>query len=96
MTIYRSFNALAESVNGLYKAECVYGPDANGWDDTEQLELATLTWVHWFNHQRLHSHCGHIPPAEFEHNHQSNTSSIHHPNDMMESTTQTRDTKPIT
>jgi len=59
-------NALAETVNGLYKAECVYGPDATGWDDVSHLELATLGWVHWFNHERLHSHCGDIPPAEFE------------------------------
>jgi len=59
-------NALAETVNGLYKAECVYGPDATGWDDVSHLELATLGWVHWFNAERLHSHCGDIPPAEFE------------------------------
>ena len=59
-------NALAETTNGLYKAECVYGPDTTGWDDVDHLELATLSWVHWFNHNRLHSHCGDIPPAEFE------------------------------
>ena len=59
-------NALAETTNGLYKAECVYGPDTTGWDDVDHLELATLSWVHWFNHDRLHSHCGDIPPAEFE------------------------------
>ena len=59
-------NALAETVNGLYKAECVYGPDTAGWDDVDQLELETLSWVHWFNHDRLHSHCNDVPPAEFE------------------------------
>ena len=59
-------NALAETTNGLYKAECVYGPDATGWDDIDELELATLSWVHWFNEQRLHSHCGDVPPAEHE------------------------------
>ena len=60
-------NALAETVNGLYKAECVYGPDtAGGWDDVDDLELATLSWVHWFNEHRLHGHCGDTPPAEFE------------------------------
>ncbi len=59
-------NALAETTNGLYKAECVYGPDTNGWDDVDHLELATLGWVHWFNEHRLHGHCGDIPPAEFE------------------------------
>jgi putative transposase len=41
-------NALAETTNGLYKAECVYGPDTAGWDDVDALELATLSWVHWF------------------------------------------------
>jgi putative transposase len=59
-------NALAETTNGLYKAECVYGPDTDGWDDVDQLELATLSWVHWFNEHRLHSHCDHVPPAEHE------------------------------
>jgi putative transposase len=66
-TVADSFdNALAETVNGLYKAECVYGPDAHGWDDVDQLELATFFWVQWFNNERLHGHCGDIPPAEFE------------------------------
>jgi len=60
-------NALAETTNGLYKAECVRGPDAPAvWDDVDQLELETLAWVHWFNQDRLHSHCRDVPPAEFE------------------------------
>jgi putative transposase len=59
-------NALAETTNGLDKTECVYGPDASGWDGVDELELATLSWVHWFNEQRLHSHCDDVPPAEFE------------------------------
>lgn len=60
-------NALAETTNGLYKAECVRGPDAPAvWDDVDQLELETLAWVHWFNEHRLHGHCGDVPPAEFE------------------------------
>jgi putative transposase len=60
-------NALAETTNGLYKTECVRGPDApTVWEDVDELELATLSWVHWFNHDRLHGHCGHVPPAEFE------------------------------
>jgi putative transposase len=60
-------NALAETTNGLFKAECVRGPDAPAvWGDVDQLELATLSWVHWFNEDRLHSHCRDIPPAEFE------------------------------
>jgi putative transposase len=67
-TIADSFdNALAETTNGLYKSECVYGPDAPKlWDDVDELELATLTWVHWFNEDRLHSHTGDVPPDEFE------------------------------
>jgi len=66
-TVADSFdNALAETTNGLYKTELVYGPDATGWDDVDELELATLSWVHWFNHDRLHGHCDDVPPAEFE------------------------------
>jgi len=65
-TVADSFdNALAETTNGLYKSECVYGPDTTGWADIADLELATLSWVHWFNEHRLHSHCDHTPPAEF-------------------------------
>jgi len=57
-------NALAESVNGLYKAELVYrrGP----WRGTEDLELATLEWVDWFNNRRLFAALGYVPPAEYE------------------------------
>jgi putative transposase len=57
-------NALAETVNGLYKAEVIHrlGP----WADVDAVELATLTWVQWFNNERLHSSLGDIPPAEFE------------------------------
>jgi putative transposase len=67
-TVADSFdNALAETTNGLFKAECVRGPDAPAvWDDVDQLELETLSWVHWFNEHRLHGHCGDVPPAEFE------------------------------
>jgi len=67
-TVADSFdNALAETTNGLYEAECVRGADAPAvWDDVDQLELETLSWVHWFNEHRLHGHCGDIPPAEFE------------------------------
>ena len=57
-------NALAESVFGLYKAELItlQGP----WRTIEDVELATLSWVHWWNTQRLHSAIGDVPPAEFE------------------------------
>lgn len=41
-------------------------PDTVGWDDVDHLELATLSWVHWFNETRIHGHCGDVPPAEFE------------------------------
>ena len=57
-------NALAESVFGLYKAELItlQGP----WRTIEDVELATLTWVHWWNTSRLHSAIGDIPPSEYE------------------------------
>ena len=64
-TVGDSFdNALAESVVGLYKTECVRhdGP-FRGVDD---LELATADWVWWFNHSRIHGSIGHVPPVEFE------------------------------
>jgi transposase InsO family protein len=60
-------NALAETVNGYYKAELIRGPARKGpWKTVEQLELATLTWVHWHNTERLHGYLGDVPPAEFE------------------------------
>lgn len=57
-------NALAESVVGLYKTECVRldGP----FRTTDELELATLSWVHWYNHHRLHSAIGYLTPIEME------------------------------
>jgi transposase InsO family protein len=57
-------NALAETINGLYKTELVrtMGP----WKTVEALEWETLNWVSWFNQQRLLEPIGHIPPAEFE------------------------------
>jgi len=57
-------NALAESVNGLYKAELIRR--RRSWRSTEEVELATSIWVSWWNQTRLHSACGDIPPAEFE------------------------------
>ena len=60
-------NALAETVNGYYKAELVRGPEHPGpWKTIEELELATLGWVHWHNNERLHGFIGDVPPAEFE------------------------------
>jgi transposase InsO family protein len=57
-------NALAETIIGLFKTEVIRknGP----WRNLEEVEFATLTWVHWFNPQRLLSSIGDVPPAEFE------------------------------
>ncbi len=57
-------NALAESVIGLFKTEVVR--KHGSWRSFEQLELATARWVDWYNHGRLHSAIGDVPPAEFE------------------------------
>ncbi|MGH7868351.1 MAG: IS3 family transposase, partial [Candidatus Dormibacteraceae bacterium] len=59
-------NALAETVNGLFKTELIRrkGP----WKTVDDVELATLAWVDWWNHRRLHGACGDIPPAEYEEN----------------------------
>ena len=59
-------NALAETVIGLYKTELIRGPTGGQWRSVDDVELATLGWVHWHNTQRLHSHLGDTPPAEFE------------------------------
>jgi transposase InsO family protein len=59
-------NALAETINGLYKAELIYR--RGSWKTREAVELATLQWVSWFNHQRLMETLGYIPPAEAEAN----------------------------
>jgi transposase InsO family protein len=57
-------NALAETVNGLFKTEAIRrrGP----WKGLDEVEYATLEWVHWFNSVRLLESIGYIPPAEFE------------------------------
>jgi len=57
-------NAMAETINGLYKAELISmrGP----WRNTDDVELATLSWVHWWNTTRLLEPLGNIPPIEFE------------------------------
>jgi putative transposase len=60
-------NAAAESLIGLFKTEVIHrrGP----WRGLDQVELATLEWVDWFNNRRLHSACGAIPPVEYEQQH---------------------------
>jgi putative transposase len=57
-------NALAESFNGLYKTELIRhgGP----WQGLDDVEYATLDYIDWFNHRRLHGELGMLPPAEFE------------------------------
>src|ERR687886_788716 len=57
-------NALAETINGLYKAEVIHrrGP----WKSMAAVEFATLEWVDWFNHRRLLGSIGNMPPAEAE------------------------------
>lgn len=57
-------NAMAETINGLYKTEVIRkdGP----WKGADEVELATLSWVHWFNNNRLLEPIGDVPPAEYE------------------------------
>jgi putative transposase len=57
-------NALAETINGLYKTELIkpFGP----WKGIDAVEIATAEWADWFNHRRLYEYCGDIPPAELE------------------------------
>ena len=57
-------NALAETINGLYKTEVIRrrGP----WKNIEEVEYATLEWVDWFNNRRLLEPIGNVPPAEYE------------------------------
>ncbi|GII55630.1 hypothetical protein Pth03_40190 [Planotetraspora thailandica] len=57
-------NALAESTIGLYKTELIHrrGP----WKGLDDVGIATMEWVDWYNNRRLHSACNDLPPAEFE------------------------------
>ncbi|MCA8184687.1 integrase core domain-containing protein, partial [Burkholderia vietnamiensis] len=59
-------NALAETINGLYKTELIHRRAP--WKTRESVELATLEWVAWYNHHRLMEPLGYIPPAEAEAN----------------------------
>lgn len=58
------YNALAETINGLYKAEVIHR--RGSWRSFEAVEFATLEWVDWFNSRRLLEPIGNIPPAEAE------------------------------
>ena len=68
-------NALAEAVNSLYKTELIRGPDQGPWKNVDDVELATLGWVSWFNTTRLHTTLGDVPPVEYEaaYHHQTET-----------------------
>jgi putative transposase len=70
-------NALTEAVNGLYKTELIrsQGP----WKTVDDVELATLSWVTWFNTTRLHGTLGDIPPAEYETAHYVDRTETNHP-----------------
>ncbi len=59
-------NALAETINGLYKAEVIHR--RSSWRTREEVEWATLKWVDWFNNRRLLEPIGNIPPAQAEAN----------------------------
>lgn len=65
-------NALMESTIGLFKTEVIEHekPIWAGWRD---VEAATASWVHWYNHERLHSSIGDVPPVEFEQAHYDST-----------------------
>jgi putative transposase len=67
-------NAAAEALNSLYKKELIEreGP----WSGTADVMLATLDWVAWYNQERLHSACAHIPPEEFEENYYARQESL--------------------
>jgi putative transposase len=67
-------NAAAESVNSLYKKELI---DREGpWEGVEDVTLATLEWVSWYNSERLHSFCGYLSPDEYEENYYSRRESL--------------------
>jgi putative transposase len=59
-------NALAEATNSLYKTELIRGPGKGPWKNVDDVELATLAWVHWYNTERLHGYLEDVPPSEFE------------------------------
>ena len=65
-------NALCESAIGLFKTEAINdgGPT---WKNHAEVEWQVARWVHWYNHDRLHSSIGHLPPIEFEHHHRQAT-----------------------
>jgi len=92
-------NAMAESLNGLYKAECYWRQDS--WADAGEVELATSSWVHWYNTHRLHSSLGYRAPIEYENAYYNgelpeledlSEEPGHHAEDHTDEATDTRDT----
>ena len=59
-------NAMAESINGLYKTELIYNEHYGPWRSVEDVELATLSWVHWWNHERILWPIGGVSPVTYE------------------------------
>ena len=70
-------NALAETTIGLYKTECIHheGP----WQGADDVELATMTYVDWFNESRIHSALDYVTPIEFEADHYRQNNPQEHP-----------------
>jgi putative transposase len=66
-------NALAETINGLYKTEVIRR--RSSWRNLEEVEWATLEWVDWFNNRRLLSSIGYLPPVQVEANYYATTGS---------------------
>lgn len=65
-------NALMESTIGLYKTELIHRGHKTTWTSRQAVETATAAWVHWFNHQRIHSSIGYQTPIEFENKYHQN------------------------
>lgn len=59
-------NAMMESTIGLYKTELIGFDPRRTWRDAQEVETETASWVYWYNHQRLHSSIGDVPPIEYE------------------------------
>ena len=59
-------NAMMESTIGLYKTELIDLDPARTWRDAREVETETASWIYWYNHQRLHSSIGDVPPIEYE------------------------------
>ena len=81
MTIYRSFNALMESVIGLYKTECIRTTvfHAGPYRTLADVEYATAGWVDWYNNRRLHSTLDYLTPIEYEQAHYATLTREPHP-----------------